>query len=139
MHISSLAVRQLFVFLCLPVCCHKTPFSVYPPTIIRSTFLNLCSPCSFFLRQFCSLCESIKTFSHCCQEKENLFSFSFLFLSGSLLLCSAAPLPPLLCWLYFHFSLLPPPLLHPSVFPLENRGHCTNDYSDPGRHGNAAM
>lgn len=140
-------------------CCPKHPHlifqsSIYPPSIIRywiPSFLELAFSLSLLSKE--SPVHYKKVLSLLLGERKSVF-FSFCFCLGPC--CSALSPPPsprphslppsfpsslpssaLLALLSFQPP--PPQLLHPSVFPLENRGHCTNDYSDPGRHGNAAM
>lgn len=91
-------------------------FSVFNKTVFSLSFLRV----GFVLYNKC------RRFFPCCQQKENLFMF-FCLNSCSLALPTALP-PFLLALLSFH---IPPYLPHPSVFPMENRGHCSNDYSDP--------
>lgn len=81
------------------------------------------------------LCINIK-WSFCATSKKKI-CFFFLRLGPC---CFALRLhtPPSLYLLSFQSST-PSLLFQPSIYPLENRGHCTNDYSDPGCCGNAAI
>lgn len=135
---------------------HLSYYHLLNPSFSGTCFLPLSL---LFESELCLLYKNIKQSFPAANKKK----ICFFFLSGSLLLCSAAPttLPPSLpsfSPLLPPFPLSPPPspallllallsfqlphpsqVFQPSIYPLENRGHCTNDYSDPGRHGNAAV
>lgn len=101
--------------------------------LLLSTFLSLITVSSFFLRSQCL--ENLLLPARALFKKMN-FPLSvekkICFFNVSVFAAFPPPSSAFASPAFIPFYSHPP-----IVSPLENRGHCTNDYSDPSRHGNA--